>query len=131
VGTFGDLKGMLERTIKYDGPLELSSLILVSKPYNLHKEWRLYIVDGEIVTASRYRTNFKLSKSSTDIPEDMLDFARNRMKEYMPHKNFAMDICSVHDGTYYIIECGCLNSVGFYHADINKLVKAVTKWMQK
>ena len=68
VGTFGDLKGMLERTIKYDGPLELSSLILVGKPYNLHKEWRLYIVDGEIVTASRYRTNFKLSKSSTDIP---------------------------------------------------------------
>jgi len=131
VGTFDDLKGMLERTLKYDGPLELDSLILISEAYNIHKEWRLYIVGGEIVTSSRYRKDFRLSKSSTDIPEDMLDFARDRMKEYMPHDNFAMDICSTHDGTYYIIECGCLNSVGFYHADIGKIVKAVTEWMRK
>jgi hypothetical protein len=33
------------------------------------------------------------------------------------------DICSVHDGEYYIIECGCLNSVGFTVPDISKLVK--------
>jgi hypothetical protein len=29
------------------------------------------------------------------------------------------DICSVHDGEYYIIECGCLNSVGFTVPDIS------------
>ena len=61
----------------------------------------------------------------------MLDLARARMAEYMPHENFAMDIASVHDGEYYIIECGCLNSVGLYHCDINKLFKSIVKWMQK
>ena len=131
VGTFDELKGMLERTLKYDGPLSLNSRILMGEAYNIHKEWRLYIVDGEIVTASRYRKDFRLSKDNLDIPEEMLTFAKERIKEYSPHDNFAMDICSVHDGTYYIIECGCLNSVGFYHADIKAIVKAVTKWMQR
>jgi len=131
VGTYQEIKGMLERTLKYDGPLDEWTNIVVGKAYNMHKEWRLYIVDGEIVTASRYRKNFKLSKSATDIPENMLDFARDRMKKFTPHDNFAMDICSTHDGSYYIIECGCLNSVGFYDADIGKLVKAISKWMKK
>lgn len=131
VGSYENIKTMLDRTIKFEGPLSYDSIILVGKAYNIHKEWRLYIVDGEIVTSSRYRKDFKLSKSNLDIPEEMLTFAKERMKEYMPHDNFAMDICSTHDGTYYIIECGCLNSVGFYHADIGKIVKAVTKWMKK
>jgi hypothetical protein len=35
----------------------------------------------------------------------MLEFARQRIKEYTPHDKFAMDIASTDDGTYYIIEC--------------------------
>jgi recombinational DNA repair protein RecR len=59
----------------------------------------------------------------------MLEFARERITEYSPHDCFAMDIASVHDGEYYIIECGCLNSVGFYHADIKKLVKKISEYV--
>lgn len=29
-------------------------------------------------------------------------------------------------GEYFIIECGCLNSVGFYDSDIHKIVEAVS-----
>lgn len=131
VGTIEEICGLFNRTIEYEGPLDRDSKILVGPAYNIHKEWRLYIVGGEIVTASRYRTDFKLSKSKDDIPEDMLDFARARISEYRPHDNFAMDIASDHDGTYYILECGCLNSVGFYHCDINKLMKSIIEWMKK
>jgi len=131
VAKFKNIKSWMDRVMQYDINLDGDSKILVGPAYNIHKEWRNYIVGGEIVTSSLYRKDFKLSKSSTDIPEDMLDFARERMKEYKPHDNFAMDICSTHDGTYYIIECGCLNSVGFYHADIGKIVKSVTEWMEK
>jgi hypothetical protein len=131
VGTRDELLGTLERHMAYEGPLNYNSMILIGKAYNIFKEWRLYIVGGEIITASKYRQDFKLSKSATDIPEDMLTFARNRIKEYIPHENFAMDIASTHDGEYYIIECGCLNSVGFYHADINKLFKSIVDWMRK
>jgi hypothetical protein len=130
VAKFKNIQSWMNRVMQYDVNLDGNSIILVGPAYNIYKEWRNYVVGGEIVTSSMYRKDFKLSKSSTDIPEEMLAFARERMKEYMPHENFAMDICSLHDGTYYIIECGCLNSVGFYHADISKIVTSVTKWME-
>jgi len=117
---------LLQRHLNYDSPLNLESKILIGPAYNIHKEWRNYVVDGKIVTSSLYRENFKLKKSNEDIPQSMLDFVNDRIKEYQPHKNFAIDIASTHDGTYYIIECGCLNSVGFYHCDISKLIREIT-----
>ncbi len=30
---------------------------------------------------------------------------------------------------YYIIECGNMNSVGFYHADIKKIINSVTEYI--
>jgi len=130
VGTISELKEMLKRSIKYESPLTRETRIVVGTAYNIRKEWRLYIVGGEIITASRYRKDFKLSKSGTDIPETMLEFARDRISEFKPHENFAIDIAQMDDGSYYIIECGCLNSVGFYHCDINKLIKSIIKWMK-
>jgi hypothetical protein len=131
VGFENDLRDMLERMMAYEGPMNMDSKILVGPAYNIHREWRNYIVGGKVVTSSRYRNNFKLSKSSTDIPKEMLTFVEERCKEYMPHENFAMDIAEVthDDGNkyFYIIECGCLNSVGFYSADIKKLIKAITE----
>ena len=65
-----------------------------------------------------------------DIPKEMLTFVEDRIADYKPHDSFAMDIASTQDGTYYIIECGCLNSVGFYHADIKEIVKSISEWKQ-
>ena len=84
-------------------------------------QWRNYVIDGKVVTSSMYRKNFKLNKDGNDIPPDMIKFVEDRCKEYMPHKVFAMDI-ALCGGDYYIIECGCLNSVGLYHCDLTKLV---------
>ena len=102
--------------------------IVVGEPYNIKKEWRNYIVDGKVVTSSKYRENFRLSKSSEDVPQEMIDFVEDRCKEYMPHKIFAMDIALCGD-EYYIIECGCINSVGLYAADVSKFVKAITDYV--
>ena len=100
--------------------------IVVSTPWNIKKEWRTYIVDGKVISASLYRKDFRLNKSNTDVPADMIKFVEDRCKEYMPHKIFAMDIALCGD-EYYIIECGCMNSVGFYAADISKIVHAISE----
>ena len=100
--------------------------IIVSTPWNIKKEWRTYIVDGKVISASLYRKDFRLNKSNTDVPADMIRFVEDRCKEYMPHKIFAMDIALCGD-EYYIIECGCMNSVGFYAADISKVVHAISE----
>lgn len=102
--------------------------IVVGPPYNIKKEWRNYIVDGKVVSSSLYRQDFRLKKSRENIPQDMIDFVEARCKEYQPHKIFAMDIALCGD-EYFIIECGCLNSVGFYAADISKIVKSVSEYV--
>ena len=61
----------------------------------------------------------------------MIKFVEDRISEYKPHDNFAIDIASTHDGEYYIIECGCLNSVGFYKSDIKEYVKSISEYIQE
>jgi hypothetical protein len=106
--------------------LDGNTKIIAGEPYNIKKEWRNYIVDGKVVTSSLYRQDFRLKKVREDAPEEMIKFVEDRCKEYQPHKIFAMDI-ALCGGDYYIIECGCMNSVGLYACDIPKLVRAITE----
>jgi hypothetical protein len=46
--------------------LSLESKIIVSEPYNIHYEWRLWIVNKKVVAASKYREYFKLKKDNYD-----------------------------------------------------------------
>lgn len=105
--------------------LNRNTSIVAGPAYRVEKEWRNFIVDGRIVTSSLYRKNFKLNKSSVDIPQSMLSFVHERCSEYLIHRAFVMDI-GLCGGEYYIIECGCINSAGFYHADVGKIIEAVS-----
>jgi hypothetical protein len=106
--------------------------IMTGPAYHIEKEWRNYIVNGKVVTSSAYRKNFQLYKSATDIPAEMIAFVEARCKEYQPHAVFAMDVAKC-SGTheYYIIECGCMNSVGFYSCDIFQYVKALSNYVEE
>jgi len=104
------------------------TLVLAGPAYNIQKEWRNYVVNGKVVTSTRYRQNFNLSKSGNDIPSDMIKFVEDRCKEYTPHDVFAMDI-ALCGGDYYIIECGCMNSVGFYSCSILDYVRCISEYV--
>lgn len=106
--------------------LSLESKIIVSEPYNIHYEWRLWIVNKKVVAASKYREYFKLRKEE-GCPADVVSFAEKRCQEYTPHKVFVMDICLC-GNEYFIVECGCMNGAGFYKANIENIVSAVTDY---
>ena len=106
--------------------LSKESKIIVSEPYNIQYEWRLWIVDKKVVASSKYREYFNLSKES-GCPPEVVVFAEARCREYTPHNVFVMDICLCGD-SYYIIECGCMNGAGFYKADIATIVKYVSEY---
>ncbi len=129
--SFGKISEWYDRLIN-DNVVGLGAKtkILAGPAYHIEKEWRNFIVNGKVVTSSLYRKNFELKKSAKDIPQEMIEFVETRCKEYQPHDVFAMDIakCSgVHE--YYIIECGCMNSVGFYHGDIYKYVASLSEYV--
>lgn len=106
--------------------LTAESKIIVSEPYNIHYEWRLWIVNKKVVAASKYREYFKLKKEE-GCPPAVVSFAEDRCQQYTPHDVFVMDICLCGD-EYYIVECGCMNGAGFYHANIDNIVSHVTDY---
>lgn len=106
--------------------LSLDSKIVVSKPYNIQTEWRLWIVEKKVITASKYREYFRLKKEE-GCPAEVVSFAEHRCLEYTPHDVFVMDVCRSGD-EYYIVECGCMNGAGFYKANIEHIVKSVSNY---
>ena len=106
--------------------LSLESKIVVSEPYNIHYEWRLWVVNKKVVAASMYREYFKLRKEE-GCPADVVSFAEERCRQYTPHDVFVMDICLCGD-KYFIVECGCMNGAGFYKTNIENIVSDVTEY---
>lgn len=100
--------------------------IIIAPSYNIEKEWRCFIVDRKVSTASLYKKNGILSISRKDIPKEMLLFAEDIAKIWSPEKIFTLDV-GLSAGSYYIIEAQCANTSGFYDCDIHKLVSDINK----
>lgn len=129
VKSLSKIKAFLRQLIDNDLATDTIKM-LFGIPYGIKREWRIFVVDGEIVTSSLYRENFNLKTSSEekDNPKEMLKFAKEMIALYKPHDNFVIDICES-GGEYYILELGSLNSCGFYKADISKIFEALVRYM--
>jgi hypothetical protein len=129
VMSFEDIIDWETRMQKVDNiVLDENTKIIVSPPYNIRKEWRNYIIGGKVITSSLYRKDFRLNKSRKDCPEDMIKFVEDRCKTFMPHDIFVMDI-ALCGGEYYIIECGSMNSCGFYDCDVSLLIEKISEFI--
>ncbi len=127
VKQFAEIRDWYDK-IKMFGNTNLSmhSRIVVSEPYNIQYEWRLWVVNKKVIAASKYREYFKLVKEQ-NCPAEVILFAEERCREYTPHDVFVMDVCLCGD-QYYIVECGCMNGAGFYKAAIHKIISSVSEW---
>jgi hypothetical protein len=104
--------------------LNEETLVAIAQPKEIAKEWRHFIVKGQVVSTSRYAENGKASKSNSDIPTDLIEFVEKRCQEYTPHVIFVMDT-ALANGEYKIVECNCFNDTGFYDHDIKKIIANV------
>lgn len=103
--------------------------ILVSEPVGISNEWRLFIVDGKVITGSHYRSYFRLDVNP-DVPDEVISFAEDMAKIWTPSPVFVMDVGKSGEGLY-VIEANCFNSSGFYAADIKALVASITEYVKK
>lgn len=129
VEIFEDLVNWSNKVCKLGIP-ELNKLteVWITEPKEIAKEWRLFIVDDEIISASRYMSNGKIDECQNDVPNEMIDFANERIKEYRIDDVYVMDIAEL-DKEYKLIECNCFNGTGFYHHDIEKIVHSINRFM--
>lgn len=105
-------------------------LAWISNPKTIEKEWRLFIVDDNIISSSRYMNNGQLDIDANDNPEQMLAFAQRRIYEYRLDDVYVMDIALVNN-EYKIIECNCFNGTGFYEHKIGAIVTAINRFIRK
>jgi len=99
------------------------TLIQVSSLKNIQKEFRFYIVDGKIATASLYKEGYFVRYSDI-VDQGAIDYCNEMIKVFQLADAFVMDICLT-DDEWKIIECGCLSCAGLYKANIPKLLMAL------
>ena len=129
VMTFADIKTWANKLGQNSAvqDLSLDTPIIAGPAFHIKEEWRLWIVDKKVVAASQYAYEHRLHKVA-GCPSAVKEFARVACEVYVPHDIFVMDICRCGED-YYIVECGCLNSAGFYSADVRAIVTAVSDFM--
>lgn len=93
----------------------------------IFSECRFFIVGGKIVTASYYRrkdTHKYLPFYSPWYDKEMERYVKERIKEWLPHKAFVLDIAQTNEG-YKVIEINVINSSGLYECNVEKIVLAL------
>jgi hypothetical protein len=86
-------------------------------------EWRFFVVNGFLVTASQYMKNGVVSPDK-NIPDDVWEAAFWYSQYWIPDTAFAMDMCLTHDNIFKIVEYNCINCSGLYNCDTEAYVKA-------
>lgn len=110
--------------------LTLTTKICISDPKSIQKEWRSFIVNKKVVSATRYITHEELNISVSDVPDRLIQFIEESCEIYNLHPIFVMDI-ALCDDKYYIIECNCFNGTGFYQHDIKKIIYEINEYLLK
>jgi hypothetical protein len=103
--------------------LSLDTEIQVSSVKRIQKEIRFWIVKGRIITASQYKLGNRRALSNV-VDQSAYYFCRHMVREFELNEAFVMDICLINN-EYKIVECGCINCAGFYHADMQLLLIAL------
>jgi len=114
---------VLEQGSDYHSQLDSKTLIQVSPVKRIQREYRIWVVNGKIVTASQYKLGTR-PFFSPQIEPDAITFAKEMVDLYQLAEAFVIDICLAND-KWYVVECGCINSAGFYEADMQRLVIAI------
>jgi len=122
-------KEFLEWTSPVMSYIKPDTEIVVSTPKVIKKEWRFLVIENKIITGSLYRKNNKRCIDA-NYYKKALEVAKIAANIYSPHSVFVIDIGQI-ENEYRVIEVGCFNAAGFYACDTKKIVKQVSKYVQK
>ncbi|MEM6422997.1 MAG: ATP-grasp domain-containing protein, partial [Pseudomonadota bacterium] len=126
----GDIIRLAKQVLALDedeipgGSLHHDTVLMLTEPVRILQEWRLWIVNDRLVTASLYKEGARvLYREGAD--DEVLDFARHLVAlnpDYAPA--YVLDICRTADGLT-LLETNCLNAAGVYAADLIALASAI------
>lgn len=117
-------------------PVHRNTEIMVSSVKKIYAEYRLFVVNGNVVTGSMYKQGNQVIHDD-NVPRDVIIFAHKMIGEWqskvdiriipetrVPAKAFVVDIADTPEGMK-VIEINNINSSGFYGADVQKIIMAI------
>lgn len=106
------------------GSLRHDTKIMLTEPVKIFKEWRLWVVDGKVVTWSLYKEGSRVVYRH-EVDDDALAFGK-MLVEVNPgySRAYVLDVCRTADGLR-MLETNNINSAGFYAADLMRLAAAI------
>lgn len=122
----------------YGNSLTGETLVQVCKPKKIYAEYRFWIVDGQVVTASLYKRGNRVIYDS-NVDKHVHEFVDKvlstklgvtdirlsmRATGWMPARAFVLDVCETPEGMK-VVEINTINSAGFYAANVTDLVLAI------
>jgi hypothetical protein len=84
------------------------------------------MVDNAVVTASLYKLGSRVVHDSKSIDSLMFEYARSIVDIWAPAEAFCLDVAQISTGEYKVVEINCINSAGFYDANIPLLYGALS-----
>lgn len=113
-----------EQSTTYDsGLLKLSTPVVVSQVRTITREWRTWVVGGDVVAWSQYARNGK-RECNRYTPWDVRVFAQRLADYWCPADAFVLDVGEV-DGKLGLMEVNTLNSSGIYEGDMVAVYSAI------
>jgi ATP-grasp domain, R2K clade family 3 len=101
--------------------------VMLAEPVGLRDEWRLFVVDGEVVAGSHYRSYQRLDVSP-HVPDEVQRFAEQLIVGRSPAPVVVMDI-GRSGNDLFVVEFNGACSSGFYAADVSAWVAAVGRFV--
>lgn len=127
VMTWGEFEifrqGVSEVSEDKDVTLRLADRIVAAPLTDISAEYRFFVVGGEVVTGSRYKTGEQVASSPT-VPAEVAAFARACVEHWKPNDAFTIDLAETPTGPK-VIELNSANSAGFYACDVGAIIDAV------
>ena len=105
--------------------LRPETLVTVSSVKDIAMEWRLFVVAGKVVAGSRYRQYGLPDIRCIDENAAPWQFAQKMVDRWQPAQAFVIDVVSMMNGDIKVVEVNCINSAGFYAADMRAVVSAI------
>ena len=122
IGKMFEFTDFKETISKIDDP---RSLVLISRPQRIGREWRLYVAHNSIVTSSQYAVNGKRDLKF-DCPAEVLNFGKDILKNssWRPDPIFSMDLCEC-DGQIRLLELNGFSCSNLYACDLDAIIEMV------
>ena len=125
--TWDEYEKMIDCGFQCYNEIPADSIVLVSKPKTIKKEWRFVVSGTEVIGGSQYRINGRF-KESSEVDLEAIEFVKNILLNttYSPDIVWVMDICKLDNEKLYVLEVGAFSCSGLYKINLEKLIYRVS-----